>query len=67
MSSSVKYRVRHKLVTAIKQHPANKVQFGNCVTAWKGPIMFALFEVMGMRDRRWEETMQDEPNWILHF
>ena len=44
-------RVRYKLVTAIKQHPTNSVQFGKCVTDWKGPVMGALPEVVCMRDR----------------
>ena len=51
--------VRYKLVTAIKQHPANNVRFVKCFTDWKGPIMGALPEVVGMRDRGWEESVQD--------
>ena len=53
------HRVRYKLVTAIEEHPANKVQFGKCITDWKGPIMGALPEVVGMCDRGWEESVQD--------
>jgi len=47
------------LVAAIKQHPANKVQFGKGVADWKGPIMCALPEVVCMREGGWEESVQD--------
>ena len=51
--------VREFLVAAIKQHPTNKVHFGKCVTDWEGPIMGALPEVVCVRDRGWEESVQD--------